>query len=73
MGWVERGPRGRKEKAEEEEVDLLEVFFYHIYEFLSPVANCVPVVASVVDDPVVPVNFVPIFPIVFVPASSVSS
>ena len=76
MGRVERGPRGtgkekkkEKEAAEKEEVDLLEDFFYHIYEFLSPVATRGTVVNPVqVYDSVVPVNFVPIIPITFVQA-----
>ena len=57
-------------EAEEEEVDLLEVFFYHIYEFPSPVATRVPAVTSVqANDSVVPVNFVPI---AFVSTSTIS-
>ena len=64
--------RKKKETAEEEEVDLLEV--YHVYEFLSPVATRVTIFNSVqADDSVVPVNFVPISPITFVHAVSSSS
>ena len=53
---------------------MLEVFFFYISEFRSPVATRDPVVTSVqVDDSVVPVNFVPISPIAFVYAVSASS
>ena len=77
--WREAlGGRARKKKekeTEEEEVGLLEVCFYHIYEFLSPAVTRVPVVTSVGQDgdPVVPVNFVLINPIVFVHESSTIS
>ena len=69
-----RARKKREKEVEEEEADLLEVYFYHIYEFLSPAVTRVPVVTPVGhDDPVVPVNFVHINPIVFVHESSIVS
>ena len=67
---VERGLRGRatrknqSEKETEEEVDLLENFFYHVYEFLYSFSK--PATMQVHVNPVDP--FVPVvIPAPFVP------
>ena len=69
----ERGPGGRtrtgKEKAEDE-VDLLEVFLYYIYEFLNFFSKSAAIQVNV--NLFVPVVIpAPVVPVVFVPASSV--
>ena len=73
LGRRAREKEKEKDAAEEEEVDLLEVLFYHIYEFLSPVTTRATIAKVQADDPVVPVNFVPVSPIAFVRAVSASS
>ena len=67
-----RAKRKKKEEANEEEVNPLKVFFFYIYEFLSPTTTARAFIANTVQaDEVVPVHLVPIDPFV-VASSSVS-
>ena len=43
-GWKEVLGRRAKRKEAEEEVDLLGIFFYRIYEFLYSISNTSPII-----------------------------